>query len=1368
VGSWHRHRGHSPVSRAAAPALALLGTALAPASAQQQFLLEDVWTTVTTINAGSSPATPIRIGDAVYFTATDGIHGRELWRTDGTSGGTHLVIDIRPGLEGSDPADLTEINGVIYFSAADGASGRELWRSDGTAAGTTRVADIQPGQFGSNPSSFAVLAGVLYFSADDGVAGRELWKSDGTPAGTVLVKDVTPGTGSGSPRLLVSSGGYVYFVSGSSSPALWRTSGDGASTLQLHAYPVEETPALLTNLGGTLMFAAGTAATGYELWKSNGTVAGTVQVREIASGATSGLRLGGIRPAEFIVHDGVLYFQGTTAGVSQVWRSDGTFGGTVVVTAISGNVQPYAFTDTPGGVYFLGASGTQALLYRTDGTATTLLTSALLVDLQPIERVAIGDTLFFGGRCSLPGGSQTELWTSDGTPAGTVRVLDVPGVDARPSALVALGGTVVFASDTPDVGRELWSSDGTSGGTNLLVDISRTSIDAGLSFSPFAGGVLFSGQRTSYGFEPHVSDGTPAGTGPLADLKPGIADSFPRGFVQTSKLAYFVADVPAAAKKLCATDGTPAGTFVVGLASPPPSFQPSGLTPAGSVAFFAGGSSAEGTELWITDGTQDGTHLLKDTFPGTPGGLPLPPHFSVVGGLTYFFAEGPGTGIEPWRTDGTPEGTFLLNDTTPGSPSGGGSSKFVPAGAGVVFAAGGSQLWVTDGTPAGTVRLSDPTNGPFNCTMFAPADGGVVYFAGRDPVHGTELWRTDGTIGGTYLVADIVPGTASSDIQAIVGYNGGAVLTDVTPATGQELVVTDGTAAGTSVLDLVVGPQGSIPKSLIVYDGLVYFSYRNIALWATDGTIQGTHEVRSLPGGQGYRVPVVASGQLFMNVPGQGVFRSDGTFDGTFRLTPVFGASIVEPLVAADGLVYFACTTPGAGNEPWCTDGTLEGTHIVSDLGPGIASSNPTQICEFQKGAAFFVTPVGSPPGYFRSDGTPAGTARFYSLNVPYAGLAPIGTLTPLGARVLTQYADTSHTLLAADAGSSQLIFQSSDTIPDPVVSGDRAFFNGSTPDRGHELYVTDGTTSGTHLAAELRAGESSGDPRTLTPLAGGVFFSGNFTDDNSDFEPGFSDGTQEGTYRIADLDPGPGGSSPRLGTALDDSTVVFGATTPGQGEELWRSDGTPQGTFMLADIAPGAPSAGFTEIVAASGRAFFPADDGVHGRELWTTDGTVKGTRMVKDIAAGPAGSAPYSLAVAGNLVYFAAYTAETGIELWMSDGTEIGTVRLFEIVPGPQGAGITTVVQSNGRIFFTATTPQSGTALYTFDWLSYFLCPSDFNADGVVNSTDVSDFISSWFQDQNNGTLVTDVNRDGVSNSTDVSDYINAYFETPQDCTD
>jgi ELWxxDGT repeat protein len=83
--------------------------------------------------------------------------------------------DVSPGIGSFQdaPQHLTNVNGTLFFTADDGSTGRELWRSDGTVGGTIPVADIFTGSGSSSPSDLTHVNGTLYFAADDGVHGRE-------------------------------------------------------------------------------------------------------------------------------------------------------------------------------------------------------------------------------------------------------------------------------------------------------------------------------------------------------------------------------------------------------------------------------------------------------------------------------------------------------------------------------------------------------------------------------------------------------------------------------------------------------------------------------------------------------------------------------------------------------------------------------------------------------------------------------------------------------------------------------------------------------------------------------------------------------------------------------------------------------------------------------------------------------------------------------------------------------------------------------------------------------------------------------------------------------------------------------------------
>src|SRR5262249_56871182 len=96
--------------------------------------------------------------------------------------GTVLVKDIRPGSSpygypyGSNPQHLTAVDGTLFFAANDGVHGTELWKSDGTESGTVLVKDIRPGNYGSYPYSLTAVDGTLFFTANEAANVTELWQ----------------------------------------------------------------------------------------------------------------------------------------------------------------------------------------------------------------------------------------------------------------------------------------------------------------------------------------------------------------------------------------------------------------------------------------------------------------------------------------------------------------------------------------------------------------------------------------------------------------------------------------------------------------------------------------------------------------------------------------------------------------------------------------------------------------------------------------------------------------------------------------------------------------------------------------------------------------------------------------------------------------------------------------------------------------------------------------------------------------------------------------------------------------------------------------------------------------------------------------
>ncbi|MGN6530743.1 MAG: T9SS type A sorting domain-containing protein [Ginsengibacter sp.] len=511
-------------------------------------------------NAGSvsNNNAVVLLNGFVYFAAITAANGCELWRTDGTTANTTLVKDINPGapdgISRDASFDFYSLNGYIYFPATSPSSGYELWKSDGTAANTTLVMDINPGIAGSQPlsteSDKIIFKNYLYFVAVNPTEGCELWRTNG--ASTTIVKDINPGAASG----------------------------------------IDTTKFSITIIDSNLVFRATTAANGNEYWYStDGTSANTNILKDITTGALSSNLPNFIEDTSRTVGNIFLFTVPSTAGTSaDIWRTDGTPAGTFtlltnIATGTAGMYYSANFHIFNKKAYFLINDNVHAgeALWTTDGINETSTHTTFLKDLGAkgpanfnLLNSVIFPTRFVFTYPTDNTFADYSMWQCDGTASGTFAFKTFP---ANPNQMV-LGG-VLYVSGAPVIyspysfdlgtdafvyslyqgkfffsayssgtGNELWISDGTTAGTNLVKDINPGASD-GIpnDITQFEQvlytnqGLFFPANDGTHGLELWKSAGTSAGTAMLKDINPGINNSDPvLGFFMVNGKVFFNAN----------------------------------------------------------------------------------------------------------------------------------------------------------------------------------------------------------------------------------------------------------------------------------------------------------------------------------------------------------------------------------------------------------------------------------------------------------------------------------------------------------------------------------------------------------------------------------------------------------------------------------------------------------------------------------------------------------------------------------------------------------------------------------------------------------------------------------------------------------
>lgn len=713
-----------------------------------------------------------------------------------------------------------------------------------------------------------------------------------------------------------------------------------------------------------------------------------------------------------------------------------------------------------------------------------------------------------------------------------------------------------------------------------------------------------------------------------------------------------------------------------------------------NVAYFAISDGKWGTELWKSDGTSNGTQILKDIVEGPYSSFPE--KFVIFNNKILFSADDSQNGRELWISDGTTSGTQMLKDiyVGPGSSSPGqfkivGSTLFFTA----TTSAEGNELWKTDGTASGTQLVKDINPGSSSSGVNGIDDlAGTAVFIASDTL-GSNPWKSDGTSAGTQMILDMVAGANGCcySNMSYFGfttekvYNGYYYFSGVTATFQRFIYRTDGTAVGTTAITGDMGFMGGIYSMSIVNNKLLIAAEINwmssIELYSWDGSsFSLVKEFNSNMAGWGrpyfYHTD---SNYVYMaatsNTSGRDFWRSDGTTLGTTIISdtsPDMPVSQPDPYTqfkSAGGKLYYVRTAAATGYEAYVSDGTPGGTSVI-DLKSGASGSLPSLIGDVN-GKMLLTANGDSGIGLYVSDGTLGGSTLIKSYGSSsvsnYTGNWSILGTGPNQYFFQAPGSDGLHRLYVdhKTKGVTELAIVDNGSGGSRAgvgaMIGDTLVFPYDSANEGSEIWISDGTVSGTKLIKDIRAGTSASSPQNFATLNQKVFFSAD--DGVNGRELWSTDGTLSGTNLVSDIEVGASGSSPATIVAFGNAVFFSAWTTASGAWSLWKSDGSS--TSLVKQLYAGCAGCSPMNLTVANNKLFFVANSSApSGTDLWASDGTTATTNIIKNLSSGST-TFVYLRSTASRL-YFTYTDATYGTELFVSDGTVGGTSIVKDIYPG------------------------------------------------------------------------------------------------------